>query len=317
MSKQRHRRRSQGETTPETTPQTASEVAHFSVSEVVQFWMSVDTKVMVDALHVAARTDDLAAVERYLRRQLRRGELNLTALRDHYGLRPPRAWRPCPSSTSPNTPSAAMTNSWLEPPSRPALETALPSVLKQLKLPQFRSQWQAAEQQATADGWSPASYLYVLAEQEHQQRHQARQRRLLHEAQLPVPKTLADYDWNAIPDLERPQIEQLAHDTGWLDRAENLLLFGPSGVGKTHLAAGICRSLIALDRSARFFSATTLVQELQRAKADYALAKALNRLDRYALLVIDDNRFAEAKGYGYVRKDEAETSVLFELVMHR
>jgi DNA replication protein DnaC len=179
-----------------------------------------------------------------------------------------------------------MTNSWLEPPSRPALETALPSVLKQLKLPQFRSQWQAAEQQATADGWSPASYLYVLAEQEHQH-------------------------------LERPQIEQLAHDTGWLDRAENLLLFGPSGVGKTHLAAGICRSLIALDRTARFFSATTLVQELQRAKADYALAKALNRLDRYALLVIDDNRFAEAKGYGYVRKDEAETSVLFELVMHR
>jgi len=73
----------------------------------------------------------------------------------------------------------------LEPPSRPALETALPSLLKQLKLPQFRSQWQAAEQQATAEGWSPASYLYVLAEQEHQQRHQARQRRLLHEAQLP------------------------------------------------------------------------------------------------------------------------------------
>jgi hypothetical protein len=47
-------------------------------------------KVMVDALHVASRTDDLAGVERYLRRQLRRGELSLTALRDHYGLRPPR-----------------------------------------------------------------------------------------------------------------------------------------------------------------------------------------------------------------------------------
>ena len=157
----------------------------------------------------------------------------------------------------------------------------------------------------------------MLAEQEHQQRHQARLRRLLHEAQLPVPKTLADLDWAAIPDLDRPQIEQLAHDTSWVDRAENLLLFGPSGVGKTHLATGICRALIGLDRSARFYSATALVQELQRAKADYALAKALTRLDRFALLVIDDNRFAEAKGYGYVRKDEAETSVLFELVMHR
>ena len=94
-----------------------------------------------------------------------------------------------------------------------------------------------------------------------------------------------------------------------MDRAENLLLFGPSGVGKTHLASGICRSLISLDRSARFFSGTALVQQLQQAKADYALAKALTKLDRYALLVIDD--------IGYVRKDEAETSVLFELVMHR
>jgi hypothetical protein len=47
-------------------------------------------KVMVDALHVAARTDDLAAVERYLRRQLRKGEISLSSLRDHYGLRPPR-----------------------------------------------------------------------------------------------------------------------------------------------------------------------------------------------------------------------------------
>ncbi len=180
-----------------------------------------------------------------------------------------------------------MTNSWVEPPSRPALETALPALLKQLKLAQFRSQWQAAEQQATAEGWDPASYLYVLA----------------------VPKTLADLDWDANPDLSRAQIEQLAHDSGWLDRAENLLLFGPSGVGKTHLAAGICRSLIGLDRSARFFTATTLVQELQRAKAEFGLARALNKLDRYALLVIDD--------IGYVRKDEAETSVLFELVMHR
>ncbi len=80
-------------------------------------------------------------------------------------------------------------------------------------------------------------------------------------------------------------------------------------MGKTHLAAGICRSLIGLDCSARFYSATTLVQELQRANADYALAKALNHLDRFALLVIDD--------VVYVRKNEAETSVLLELVMHR
>ena len=68
-----------------------------------------------------------------------------------------------------------------------------------------------------------------------------------------------------------------------MGRPKNLLLFGPSGVGKIQLALGISLSLIALDRSARFFSATTLIKQLQH-----------------------------AKGYGYVRKDETEASLLFE-----
>jgi len=93
-----------------------------------------------------------------------------------------------------------------------------------------------------------------------------------------------------------------------VNRAENLLLFGPSGAGKTQLAAGICRSLITLDHSARFFSGTTLLQELQRAKADYALTKSLNK---HKLCPAGDRL------HWHVRKDEAETSVLFELVMNR
>jgi DNA replication protein DnaC len=86
--------------------------------------------------------------------------------------------------------------------------------LKQLKLALIRSQWQAAQEQAKANGWSPASDLYVLAEQEHQKRHQARLRRLLRDAQLPVPKTLAGTDWGVFLDLDKHQIEQPAHDTG-------------------------------------------------------------------------------------------------------
>ena len=68
-------------------------------------------------------------------------------------------------------------------------------------------------------------------------------------------------------------------------------------------------AMAAQDQACRFFPATTLVQQLQKAKAAYDLPAMLQKLDRYALLVIDD--------IGYVHKDEAETSVLFELVMHR
>ena len=102
---------------------------------------------------------------------------------------------------------------------------------------------------------------------------------------------------------------QLATDAGWLERAENCLIFGPSGVGKTHLAAALARAIVELGKRAKFFSATTLVQQLQQAKSQLQLPALLKKLDRFDLLVIDD--------LGYVKKSEAETSVLFELIAHR
>ena len=79
-----------------------------------------------------------------------------------------------------------------------------------------------------------------------------------------------------------------------------------SGVGKTHLAAAIGRSLIELGAKVKFTTATALVQLLQRAKDSLQLRSALLKLDKYELLIVDD--------IGYVKKTETETSVLFKLI---
>jgi DNA replication protein DnaC len=79
----------------------------------------------------------------------------------------------------------------------------------------------------------------------------------------------------------------LSRQSEWLQRGENVLLFGPSGVGKTHLAIGIALAQIGLNQACRFYQATALVQELQKARSDYTLPQALEQLDRYPLLLID------------------------------
>ena len=102
---------------------------------------------------------------------------------------------------------------------------------------------------------------------------------------------------------------QLADDKAWLQRAGNCLIFGPSGVGKTHLAAGLARRIVELGMRVKFFTANALVQDLQYAKLQLQLPAFLKKLDRFDLLVLDD--------LGYVKKSDAETSVLFELIAYR
>ena len=109
--------------------------------------------------------------------------------------------------------------------------------------------------------------------------------------------------------INKAQVWHLANHREWVKTGDNLLLFGVSGLGKTHLAAGLGFKLIEDDYCVKFMSANLLVQQLQLDKEELTLSDALMKLDKYNVLILDD--------IGYVQKTSEETSVLFELIAHR
>lgn len=185
----------------------------------------------------------------------------------------------------------------------------LPMLLKQLRLPTMVACCDEVTDRAAQHGWSLQQALATLCEYELSEREQRRLQRHLHEARLPVGKTLATFDMTTLDASQRQRLSALANDRTWIDQAANLLLFGASGLGKSHIAAAVGHALIEQGLRVRYYSASSLVQELQAAKQVLSLSDALTKLDKYRLLIIDD--------IGYVQRTEAETSVLFELIAHR
>jgi DNA replication protein DnaC len=139
-------------------------------------------------------------------------------------------------------------------------------VLKRLKLSHFLSDWQTVEHRATQEHWSYAQCLLALAEGEATRRDQARIARALSEAPWPYSKAWSNFEFSHVPSLNPAVVMQFAETTTWLQNAANILIFGPSGTGKTHVSAALGRSMIELGKWVKFVPATTLVQQLQQAK---------------------------------------------------
>src|SRR5581483_2702814 len=163
--------------------------------------------------------------------------------------------------------------------------------------------------QSDKEGWPAARFLAALAEHEAADRTRRRIERHMAEARLPAGKTLATFDFDSVPMVSKAQVMALASGDVWLKTGANLLLFGPPGGGKSHLSAAVGLALVENGWRVLFARTTDLVQRLQVARRELALESALAKLDRYDLLILDD--------IAYVTKDQAETSVLFELIATR
>ena len=182
-------------------------------------------------------------------------------------------------------------------------------LLSELRLPSVKAIWPKLAAQSDKEGWPAARFLAALAEHEVADRGRRRIERHMTEARLPAGKTLASFDFDSVPMLSKAQVMALASGDVWLESGANLLLFGPPGGGKSHLSAAIGVALVENGWRVLFTRTSDLMQRLQVARRELALETTIAKLDRYDLLVLDD--------IAYVSKDQAETSVLFELIAAR
>jgi DNA replication protein DnaC len=180
--------------------------------------------------------------------------------------------------------------------------------LKELRLPTFREQFQALADQAAREGQPYPQYLAELVSRECQTRNHSRIQRLLRNAHLLPGKTWEQFHWTRVPLQVARQLQSLREGT-FLNRRENLLVFGKPGSGKTHLLAALGEQLIQRGRSVLFTTCSLLVQDLLAAKRDLKLERFIKRLASFEALIIDD--------LGYVQQSREEMEVLFTLLAER
>lgn len=166
----------------------------------------------------------------------------------------------------------------------------LESYLKQLRLPTFLQNYAKFSEDAVRNNLDFPRYLLALAEQEVIQRDQNRRKRRIKAARFPALKELADFDFSALPQLNKALVLDLARGEYILKR-EPILFIGNPGVGKTHLATALALEACRQGHKVRFWTAAGLVNELLLAQDEHRLHKVIASARKLHLVVLDEFGF--------------------------
>jgi DNA replication protein DnaC len=191
---------------------------------------------------------------------------------------------------------------------KPCALDALFVLLRALKLPAFARYAEEIASKATREGWTFGQYLNHLAELQVDERRVRRIDRALRASELPAEKTLATLNRTLLPPKVAKQLAALCEGS-FVERGENLLVFGLPGRGKSHVVAAVGHELIRRGYRVLFTPTFALVQRLLVAKRDLRLERELEALDIYHAVILDD--------IGYVQQSRDEMEVLFTFLAER
>jgi DNA replication protein DnaC len=184
-------------------------------------------------------------------------------------------------------------------------QALLETYLRALDLEAFRHHYQAYAKDATRTGLSYERFLLALCEAEIGQREAQKIERAIAAAKLPFLKELTSYDFTSVASVQKARVLEFAQG-GYLDRAENVLMLGAPGLGKTHVAIGLALAACRQGKRVRFYRTAKLVDELMVMQHNLRLSRFTARFERLNLLVLDELGFFPVAKEG--------TQLLFQLV---
>lgn len=171
-----------------------------------------------------------------------------------------------------------------------SLDVRLPLLLRQLRLPTVAANYRKFAQEAIQSRQPYEEYLLALLEHELNQRDVNRRKRRVQEARFPVLRTLAEFDFQAIPSLNQAKVLDLARGE-YIEPHENVALIGAIGTGKTHLAIALGVAACEQGRRVRFYTAAGLINELLEAQEGHRLSKVEHWLMKQDLIILDEVGF--------------------------
>jgi DNA replication protein DnaC len=187
-------------------------------------------------------------------------------------------------------------------------DLTLKAHLKELRLPTVLREYSKTAVDAAKEGLDYEAYLQRLLSAEISDREARAFQRRLKLARLPSKKTLAVFDFAALPNFEPIAVHRLA-SCEFVERRENVLLVGSSGTGKTHLATALAIEACKAKYSVRFYTVSQLVEALLEARSERSLGRMRSLLKKIDLLVLDE--------LGFVPLPPSGAELLFDVISDR